>query len=149
MVTEESRKVFARRNDFVRKADKVSIRRSPDLKRLTYLGSPPIPISALLMANGFWVKQGLYPGTTSLDPYHQGEDPKGKPDTPYLQHYPYISVPSGKPKKGTTSRLTGAGSLLPPVYSEAWAKGIPRTQFSSLRDAAHGKHAGRKTNGVN
>ncbi|GFV44185.1 hypothetical protein TNCV_1825521 [Trichonephila clavipes] len=29
----------------------------------------------------------------------------------------------------------------PPVYSEAWAKGIPRTPFSSLRDAAYGKHA--------
>ncbi|GFX90065.1 uncharacterized protein TNCV_887621 [Trichonephila clavipes] len=43
---------------------------------------------------------------------------------------------------------TGAGSLLPPVYSEAWAKGIHRTPFSSLRDAADGKHAGRKTNGV-
>ncbi|GFU45840.1 hypothetical protein TNCV_29301 [Trichonephila clavipes] len=26
------------------------------------------------------------------------------------------------PKRGTTSRLTGAGSLLPPVFSEAWAK---------------------------
>ncbi|GFX83322.1 hypothetical protein TNCV_2489781 [Trichonephila clavipes] len=46
------------------------------------------------------------------------------------------------------SRLTGAGSLLPPVYSEAWAIGIPRTPFSSLRDAAQRKHAGRKTNGV-
>ncbi|GFS97078.1 hypothetical protein TNCV_4492551 [Trichonephila clavipes] len=45
-------------------------------------------------------------------------------------------------------RLTGAGSLLPPVYSEAWTKGIPRTTFSSLRDAAHGKHAGWLTNGV-
>ncbi|GFV72986.1 hypothetical protein TNCV_1734541 [Trichonephila clavipes] len=44
-----------------------------------------------------------------------------------------------------TSRLTGAGSLLPPVYSEAWAKEnakvIPRTPFSSLRDAAHCKRA--------
>ncbi|GFT30507.1 hypothetical protein TNCV_2377861 [Trichonephila clavipes] len=29
---------------------------------------------------------------------------------------------SGTPKRGTTSRLTGAGSLLPPVYSDAWAK---------------------------
>ncbi|GFU58196.1 hypothetical protein TNCV_697071 [Trichonephila clavipes] len=55
------------------------------------------------------------------------------------------SVSSGTPKRGTTSRLTGAGSLLPPVYNEAWAKGIPRTPFSSLRDAAHGKHADRYT----
>ncbi|GFV29728.1 hypothetical protein TNCV_3668201 [Trichonephila clavipes] len=33
-----------------------------------------------------------------------------------------FSVSSGRPKRGTTSRLTGASSLLPPVYSEAWAK---------------------------
>ncbi|GFY04684.1 hypothetical protein TNCV_419401 [Trichonephila clavipes] len=33
------------------------------------------------------------------------------------------AVSSGTPKKGTTSRLTGAGSLLPPVYSEVRAKG--------------------------
>ncbi|GFT51000.1 hypothetical protein TNCV_2585961 [Trichonephila clavipes] len=79
---------------------------------------------------------------------HQGEDPTGKPDTPYLQHYTYSNVSSRTPKTGITSRLTGAGSLLPPVYSEAWAKGIPRTPFSSLRDAAHGKHAGLLTNGV-
>ncbi|GFS65364.1 hypothetical protein TNCV_2451751 [Trichonephila clavipes] len=58
------------------------------------------------------------------------------------------SVSSETPKRGTTSRFTGAGSLLPPVYSEVWAKGIPRTPFSSLRDAAHGRHAGRKTNVV-
>ncbi|GFW55891.1 hypothetical protein TNCV_4390341 [Trichonephila clavipes] len=29
----------------------------------------------------------------------------------------------GHRRDGTTSQLTGAGSLLPPVYSEAWAKG--------------------------
>ncbi|GFW39604.1 hypothetical protein TNCV_3187751 [Trichonephila clavipes] len=50
------------------------------------------------------------------------EDPTGKPATPYLQHQPYSSVSSGTPKRGTTSRLTGAGSLLPPVYSKEWAK---------------------------
>ncbi|GFV94605.1 hypothetical protein TNCV_3826721 [Trichonephila clavipes] len=50
---------------------------------------------------------------------HQGENPTGKPDTPT----PHTSVSSGTPKRGTTSRLTGAGSLLSPVYSEAWAKG--------------------------
>ncbi|GFS50348.1 hypothetical protein TNCV_1638451 [Trichonephila clavipes] len=33
------------------------------------------------------------------------------------------SVSSGTPKRDTTNRLTGAGSLLPPVYSEEWAKG--------------------------
>ncbi|GFU13321.1 hypothetical protein TNCV_3843251 [Trichonephila clavipes] len=32
------------------------------------------------------------------------------------------NVSPGIPKKGITSRLSGAGSLLPPVYSEAWAK---------------------------
>ncbi|GFU85552.1 hypothetical protein TNCV_761721 [Trichonephila clavipes] len=36
---------------------------------------------------------------------------------------PYSNVSSGTPKRGTTSRLTEAGSLLPPVYSESWAKG--------------------------
>ncbi|GFT50991.1 hypothetical protein TNCV_2585891 [Trichonephila clavipes] len=50
--------------------------------------------------------------------------------------------------RGSNGRLTGVGSLLPPVYSEAWAKGIPRTPFSFLRDAAHSKHAGWLTNGV-
>ncbi|GFW25088.1 hypothetical protein TNCV_3155911 [Trichonephila clavipes] len=65
------------------------------------------------------------------------------------RHGAYVnSVSSETPKRGTTSRLTGVGSLLLPVYSEAWAKGNPRTPFSSLRDAAHGKHAGRKTNVV-
>ncbi|GFX36942.1 hypothetical protein TNCV_1174441 [Trichonephila clavipes] len=68
---------------------------------------------------------------------HQGEDPTGKPATPYLQHYPKSNVFSGTPNRGITSRLTRMGSFLPPVYSEAWAKGIHRTPFSSLRDAAH------------
>ncbi|GFV29831.1 hypothetical protein TNCV_2082961 [Trichonephila clavipes] len=50
-----------------------------------------------------------------------------------IRHGAYLnSVSSGAPKRGTTSRLKGEGSLLPPVYSEAWAKGIPRTPFSSL-----------------
>ncbi|GFU25575.1 hypothetical protein TNCV_3621551 [Trichonephila clavipes] len=80
---------------------------------------------------------------------HQGEDPTGKPITPYLQHYPYSSVSSVSPKRVTTSRLTGAGSLLPPIYCKEWAKGIPRTPFASLRDAAHGKHAGWLSNGIN
>ncbi|GFX96345.1 hypothetical protein TNCV_2292331 [Trichonephila clavipes] len=42
-----------------------------------------------------------------------------------------------------TSRLTGTGSLLPPVYGEAWAKGhatgTPDSTFPGF--AAHGKHA--------
>ncbi|GFX13926.1 uncharacterized protein TNCV_3422371 [Trichonephila clavipes] len=46
--------------------------------------------------------------------------------------------------------ITGAGSLLPPVYREAWAEGkatgIPRTPFSALRDAAHRKHVGWQAN---
>ncbi|GFW50800.1 hypothetical protein TNCV_3590821 [Trichonephila clavipes] len=54
---------------------------------------------------------------------HQGEGPTGKPAPPYLQHYPYSSVSSRTPKRGTISRLNGVGSLLLPVYSEAWAKG--------------------------
>ncbi|GFV56725.1 hypothetical protein TNCV_4689501 [Trichonephila clavipes] len=48
-----------------------------------------------------------------------------------------------------TSRLTGAGSLLPPVYGEAWAKGHAtgtQTPLSSRYAAAHGKHAGQTQN---
>ncbi|GFX96334.1 hypothetical protein TNCV_2292221 [Trichonephila clavipes] len=45
-----------------------------------------------------------------------------------------------------TSRLTGAGSLLPPVYGEAWAKGhatgTPDSTFPGT-GRAHGKHAGQ------
>ncbi|GFX53744.1 hypothetical protein TNCV_1596901 [Trichonephila clavipes] len=56
------------------------------------------------------------------------------------------------PKRGITSRLTGASSLLPAIYSEEWAKenakDIHRTSFSSLRDAAHGKHAAWEINVV-
>ncbi|GFT96975.1 hypothetical protein TNCV_5107671 [Trichonephila clavipes] len=62
-------------------------------------------------------------------------------------HLPEIH-PEYSDTRGNTSRLTRVGSLLPPVYSEAWVKGIPRTPFSSLRDAAYRKHAGRKTNVV-
>ncbi|GFV06210.1 hypothetical protein TNCV_2151141 [Trichonephila clavipes] len=79
---------------------------------------------------------------------HQGEDPTGKTRHPLSAALTLQQCLRRLRREGTTSRLTGAGSLLPPVYSEAWAKGNPRTPFSSLRDAAHGKHAGRKTNGV-
>ncbi|GFW17980.1 hypothetical protein TNCV_2280841 [Trichonephila clavipes] len=46
-----------------------------------------------------------------------------KPATLYQRHQPYSNVSPGTPKRGINSRLTGAGSLLPPVYSEEWAKG--------------------------
>ncbi|GFV59888.1 hypothetical protein TNCV_856091 [Trichonephila clavipes] len=89
------------------------------------------------------VRHGAYlEYTQNIVLQHQGEDPTGNPTTPYLQHLSYSSVSLGTPKRGTTSRLTGTSSLPPPVYSEAWAKGIPRTQFPFLRDAAHGKHVG-------
>ncbi|GFT90215.1 hypothetical protein TNCV_701401 [Trichonephila clavipes] len=40
-----------------------------------------------------------------------------------------------------TSRLTGAGSLLPPVYGEAWAKGhATGTPDSTFPRGARGKH---------
>ncbi|GFS75747.1 probable cytochrome P450 12a5, mitochondrial [Trichonephila clavipes] len=78
----------------------------------------------------------------------------------------YNSVSSETPKRGTTSQLTGAGSLLPLLYREVCAKGntevspghqftpygksvgqrVPRTQFSFLWDATHGKHVGWLTN---
>ncbi|GFW03153.1 hypothetical protein TNCV_157731 [Trichonephila clavipes] len=52
---------------------------------------------------------------------HQGEDPTG----PLICSTNPTAVSLRRertPKRGTTSRLTGAGSLLPPVYSEAWAR---------------------------
>ncbi|GFX80463.1 hypothetical protein TNCV_178021 [Trichonephila clavipes] len=80
---------------------------------------------------------------------HQGEDPTGKPDTPYLQHTNPTAVSLRGLRRGsTTSRLTGAGSLLPPRLQRSVGQMNFRTPFSSLQDTAHGKHAGRKTNVV-
>ncbi|GFW53316.1 hypothetical protein TNCV_4075371 [Trichonephila clavipes] len=39
------------------------------------------------------------------------------------QEFKDLSVSTGTLKRNTPSRLTGAGSLLPPVYNEAWSKG--------------------------
>ncbi|GFX96306.1 hypothetical protein TNCV_2291941 [Trichonephila clavipes] len=50
-----------------------------------------------------------------------------------------------------TNRLTGVGSVLPPICSEAWAKENakdPQDTIFLLSDAAHGKHVDRKTNSV-
>ncbi|GFU04144.1 hypothetical protein TNCV_862901 [Trichonephila clavipes] len=55
IVTGDSRKDLASRNDFVCKVELISTSRSPDCKRFTDLGSPPIPIRALLIANGDFV----------------------------------------------------------------------------------------------
>ncbi|GFW98597.1 hypothetical protein TNCV_2757761 [Trichonephila clavipes] len=52
MVIGESRKDLASKKDLVCRAELVSISKSPDRKRLTDLGSPPIPIYALWIANG-------------------------------------------------------------------------------------------------
>ncbi|GFX99996.1 uncharacterized protein TNCV_1340951 [Trichonephila clavipes] len=56
----EFRNVFASRKDLVRKAVNVSISRSPDRKRFTDFGSPPIPMRALLIANGDFVHISLF-----------------------------------------------------------------------------------------
>ncbi|GFY14199.1 transposable element Tcb1 transposase [Trichonephila clavipes] len=48
--------------------------------------------------------------------------PAAIPDQLWQRVEAACSVSSGTPKRGTTSRLTGAGSLLPPVYIEAGAK---------------------------
>ncbi|GFT36089.1 hypothetical protein TNCV_4179021 [Trichonephila clavipes] len=48
-----------------------------------------------------------------------------------------------------TSRLTGAGSLLPPSTEKHGPKGTqqePQTPLSPVRVAAHGKHAGQTQN---
>ncbi|GFU72440.1 hypothetical protein TNCV_1628881 [Trichonephila clavipes] len=58
--------------------------------------------------------------TQNIALQHQGEDLTGNLATNYLQDYPYSNVFSGTPKRGFTSRLTGAGSFLLP------AKGRPR-----------------------
>ncbi|GFV31737.1 hypothetical protein TNCV_2442081 [Trichonephila clavipes] len=219
----EFRNVFASRKDLVCKAVKVSIRRSPDCKRFTDFGSPPIPIRALLKANWDFVSISLFgkesnknlvqativlmsefcntsslPGHISIGSISAKHNsilaclPPPRSSTrvavcrsssqtqarcllgihPEYSATTSGSVSSGTPKRGTASRLTGTGSLLPPVYSEALAKGnaevslghhfppygrsvgqrghkvIPRAPFSSLRYAAFGKHAGWLTNGV-
>ncbi|GFV61915.1 hypothetical protein TNCV_4107191 [Trichonephila clavipes] len=165
-----SRQDFARRKDFVCRAEFVSISRSKEHNRFTDFGSPPIPMRALWIANGdlfdnslfgkeisrnlefidisstlrvgktrplpelcklgsiseiqtsFWrasTHHGVLQGrqcaghlaytrhgayleyTQNIVLQHQGEDPTGKPATPYLQHQPFSSVFSGTPKKGT------------------------------------------------
>ncbi|GFW75937.1 hypothetical protein TNCV_3247021, partial [Trichonephila clavipes] len=53
---------------------------------------------------------------------HQGEDPTwSRPTHPLSAALTLQQCLSGDSKRGTTSRLTG-GSLLPPVYSEAWGQ---------------------------
>ncbi|GFW07984.1 hypothetical protein TNCV_3921161 [Trichonephila clavipes] len=93
-------------------------------------------------------RQGAYLEYTQIIMLqHQGKDPLHT-----LSAALNSNVSPGTPKRGIASRLTGAGSLLPSIYSEAWGKGntkfIPRTPFSSLWDATHCKHVGCKTNGV-
>ncbi|GFX63621.1 hypothetical protein TNCV_2005501 [Trichonephila clavipes] len=61
----------------------------------------------------------------------------GKPDTPYLQHQPNSNVSLGTQKRLITSRLTGKGSLLPPIYSEAQAKG--NTKMANEKTKLNGK----------
>ncbi|GFY31999.1 hypothetical protein TNCV_2621361 [Trichonephila clavipes] len=60
----------------------------------------------------------------------QGEAARRSSDMRQARHLPqrwYWGYSSTEPVLETaeliTSRLTGAGSLLPPVYGEAWAKG--------------------------
>ncbi|GFT37895.1 hypothetical protein TNCV_4172811 [Trichonephila clavipes] len=79
---------------------------------------------------------------------HQGEDPTGKTRHPLSAALTLQQCLFGDSEERYHQPIERSGLTLPPVYSEAWAKGNPRTPFSSLRDAAHGKHAGRKTNGV-
>ncbi|GFW41928.1 hypothetical protein TNCV_6371 [Trichonephila clavipes] len=153
----DSKNVLANKNDLFCHEDVVSINKSPERNFLSDFGSPPIPLRAFCMANGdlrtisllaLTLQQCLFGDTEER--YHQLIDRSGL----------------------HCRRVAGAGSLLPPVYSEEWVKenaevspdhhsspygrsvgqrerkGIPRTPFSSLRDAAHGQHAGWQTNGV-
>ncbi|GFT16741.1 hypothetical protein TNCV_1333551 [Trichonephila clavipes] len=59
--------------------------------------------------------------TQNIKLQHQGEDPTRHPLSAALTLQQCLFGDTDE--SGTTSRLTGAGSLLPPVYSEAWAKG--------------------------
>ncbi|GFT04356.1 hypothetical protein TNCV_1929011 [Trichonephila clavipes] len=49
----------------------------------------------------------------------------------------------GTPERCTTSQLTGAGSLLPPVYSEAWAKGNAEVS-PGHQSSPYGRSVGQK-----
>ncbi|GFU60103.1 hypothetical protein TNCV_3144611 [Trichonephila clavipes] len=73
---------------------------------------------------------------------HQGEDPKGGGSI-------LSPVYSEASSKGNTE--VSPGHYSPPFggsVGQRERKGIPRTPFFFLRDAAHGKHAGWETNGV-
>ncbi|GFV25551.1 hypothetical protein TNCV_778221 [Trichonephila clavipes] len=62
------------------------------------------------------LKEYNYKGTIGLN--YRPSDPEQS--FKWLQN----NISPGTPKKGITSRLTGAGSLLPPVYSKTGAKGV-------------------------
>ncbi|GFT55190.1 hypothetical protein TNCV_935661 [Trichonephila clavipes] len=84
-----------------------------------------------------------------------GCDPPVHPGTPNCNTNPKATV-FGIPKEPVlesaeliTSRLTGAGSLLPPSTEKHGPKGTqqePQTPLSPVRVAAHGKHAGQTQN---
>ncbi|GFY35805.1 hypothetical protein TNCV_4841821 [Trichonephila clavipes] len=82
---------------------------------------------------------------------HQDEDPMGKPATP-IAALTLQQCLSGDTEERYHQPIDRSG-LTPTTHlqrsvGQRERKGIPRTPFSSLRDAAYGKHVGRKTNGV-
>ncbi|GFU63502.1 hypothetical protein TNCV_3666491 [Trichonephila clavipes] len=61
---------------------------------------------------------------------HQGEDPTGKARTPLIcSTNPTAVLSSETPKRGTTSRLTGAGSPCLPSTAKRGPKVIPGHHF--------------------
>ncbi|GFT51116.1 hypothetical protein TNCV_4817181 [Trichonephila clavipes] len=88
--------------------------------RLTGAGSllPPVYGEAWAKGHATGTPDSTFPGTGRRTRQTCGSDSKTSLNITEIKN----SVSSGTPKRGTTNRLTGADSLLPPVYSEAWAK---------------------------
>ncbi|GFX96297.1 hypothetical protein TNCV_2291851 [Trichonephila clavipes] len=80
---------------------------------------------------------------------HQGEDPTGKPDTPFIRSTNPTAVFSFRDSEERYHQPIDRSGLTPASRPQrSVGQRIPGHHFPPLRDAAHGKHAGRKTNGV-
>ncbi|GFW40773.1 hypothetical protein TNCV_4528621 [Trichonephila clavipes] len=80
---------------------------------------------------------------------HQGEDPTGKPTSPLICSTTLQQCLLGDTEERYHQPIDRSGFTPASRLQRSVGQSILRTPFSSLRDAAHGKHAGRKTNVVN
>ncbi|GFV38413.1 hypothetical protein TNCV_4392941 [Trichonephila clavipes] len=106
---------------------------------------PPRPTKEAVCRSPGKTRHGAYlKHTQDIALQHQSKDPTGKSDTRYLKLYPKRNV-----SEETYPQPIDRSGLTPSVCSEAWAKGnakgILRTPFFSLRDAAQDKQADWKT----